>query len=562
MPPRIDRFASVRAAVSFLLALSLYGAWAAPAARAQDRIALEAFDPAPMLPDSIVSVFGARALSPGGYTLTLLGAYGDKPLTLEDTSSDTELGTLSGSIGTIAFMGAFGIAPGLDLGFALPVHRVAEASSFGAGMPSAVRSMRVAGTELALGDLRFVPRYSVIGGDREDGLGLAVLAQVYLPTGKDAVYAGEPFRLEPRLALDWRNGRGLVLAFNVGYLIRAEAELLDTRVDDALRAGVGANFPIGAGVSGLVEVGTQLNVHSDDFKRSDAPTEGFLGLRYRSSGGWTAQLGGGPGLVRGLTAPTYRISAAVSFSREPSRPQSMPYESFPEPEPEPALDSDGDTLADARDQCPNEAEDLDGHRDDDGCPELDNDGDGTADANDSCPIEAEDRDGHQDGDGCPELDNDGDGVADSSDRCPLEVGVAADGGCPPAELPPAAKIAISERAIELRDSIYFATNSDVIEARSEPLLAEIAGQLEAHPEIEAVVVEGHSDDRGNAARNRQLSLRRATAVVNALVTRGVGPSRLRAEGFGPDRPLVPNDSEDNRAKNRRVELRIERRSPR
>jgi outer membrane protein OmpA-like peptidoglycan-associated protein len=184
------------------------------------------------------------------------------------------------------------------------------------------------------------------------------------------------------------------------------------------------------------------------------------------------------------------------------------------------------------------------------------------DATDRCPTSAEDRDGYQDDDGCPDLDNDLDGIADAQDRCPLESGLAANSGClPAAPMPPAAAVQVTERAIELHESIFFARNSDRIEQRSTPLLDEIANVLKAHSEILQVVIEGHTDDRGRPAVNRKVSQRRATAVLLALEARGIDPRRLGTEGFGSDRPIVPNDTDEQRAQNRRVELRIEARAP-
>lgn len=82
--------------------------------------------------------------------------------------------------------------------------------------------------------------------------------------------------------------------------------------------------------------------------------------------------------------------------------------------------NDGDHLHGPRDQCPGEAEDIDGFQDDDGCPELqDTDGDGIDDARDLCPSTAEDLDGYLDEDGCPDWDNDFDGIPDEDDACPL-----------------------------------------------------------------------------------------------------------------------------------------------
>jgi len=99
-------------------------------------------------------------------------------------------------------------------------------------------------------------------------------------------------------------------------------------------------------------------------------------------------------------------------------------------------DTDGDTIDDADDACPREAEDLDGTRDYDGCPDLDDDGDGIPDTADACPREAEDVDQFEDADGCPDRDNDGDSWGDDVDTCPnepeTENGFEDTDGCPDA----------------------------------------------------------------------------------------------------------------------------------
>ncbi len=99
-------------------------------------------------------------------------------------------------------------------------------------------------------------------------------------------------------------------------------------------------------------------------------------------------------------------------------------------------DTDGDGIPDSRDQCPRDPEDLDGVDDEDGCPdiELDRDGDGIPDASDRCPEQPEDKDGFEDTDGCPDPDNDQDGVLDAQDGCPLQPedkdGFEDENGCP------------------------------------------------------------------------------------------------------------------------------------
>jgi outer membrane protein OmpA-like peptidoglycan-associated protein len=89
----------------------------------------------------------------------------------------------------------------------------------------------------------------------------------------------------------------------------------------------------------------------------------------------------------------------------------------------PDPDNDNDGILDVDDRCPNIPEDFDNDEDKDGCPEGeegDRDGDGILDSKDKCPDNPEDRDGFQDQDGCPELDNDKDGIPDKEDQCPLD----------------------------------------------------------------------------------------------------------------------------------------------
>jgi OmpA-OmpF porin, OOP family len=105
---------------------------------------------------------------------------------------------------------------------------------------------------------------------------------------------------------------------------------------------------------------------------------------------------------------------------------------------EPSIgDRDGDGYKDDEDQCPDEPEDFDGFKDEDGCPDPDNDNDGILDVDDRCPNTPEDRDGDEDEDGCPEGhegDRDGDGILDSRDKCPDDPedrdGFEDQDGCP------------------------------------------------------------------------------------------------------------------------------------
>ncbi len=108
----------------------------------------------------------------------------------------------------------------------------------------------------------------------------------------------------------------------------------------------------------------------------------------------------------------------------------------------------------------------------------------------------------------------------------------------------------------LRTPIRFGTGGADIDPKSMKVLdklSSIAGKCPGK-----FVVEGHTDDQGEASANKKLSLERANAVSAALVEKGLDKARVRAKGFGQERPLVPNEDEAGRSKNRRIEVHIAR----
>jgi outer membrane protein OmpA-like peptidoglycan-associated protein len=101
--------------------------------------------------------------------------------------------------------------------------------------------------------------------------------------------------------------------------------------------------------------------------------------------------------------------------------------------------------------------------------------------------------------------------------------------------------------------INFDTNKWDIKPDAQPTLAEVVKALKASPNMK-VSIEGHTDNVGQAATNKTLSENRAKSVMNALVAQGVPAVRLSAAGFGQEKPIADNRSEEGRAKNRRVEI--------
>jgi hypothetical protein len=210
----------------------------------------------------------------------------------------------------------------------------------------------------------------------------------------------------------------------------------------------------------------------------------------------------------------------------------------------PAIDSDGDTFLDNVDKCPYEAGVAP-----DGCPPPDKDKDGFLDPVDACPevpgIEP---------DGCPPPpDTDGDGIIDKIDKCPLEPenynGFEDEDGC--VDMLPE-KVWKPGTPIE---GIFFEFNKDKIQKKSQKTLDAAAAIFQEYPSIR-VEIGGHTDDVGSEEANLDLSKRRAEAVKNYLVGKGVDPNRIETVGYGRSKPIDPGKSAKARAKNRRIEFTV------
>ncbi|MDZ4744952.1 MAG: OmpA family protein [bacterium] len=111
------------------------------------------------------------------------------------------------------------------------------------------------------------------------------------------------------------------------------------------------------------------------------------------------------------------------------------------------------------------------------------------------------------------------------------------------------------RTTEFTRPILFAYNSSVIDTSSFHIIDEIADAMTRNPRI-VLEVQGHTDNIGDEAFNINLSTARAEAVRDALIARNIGTSSLRTRAFGFSMPVAPNDTEENRARNRRTVFKI------
>jgi len=101
--------------------------------------------------------------------------------------------------------------------------------------------------------------------------------------------------------------------------------------------------------------------------------------------------------------------------------------------------------------------------------------------------------------------------------------------------------------------INFDTGKATLKPDAAEVIAEIVTALKSKPQLK-VKLEGHTDNVGNAAANKKLSDDRAKAVMAAIVGKGIDKGRLSAEGFGLEKPIADNNTDEGRGKNRRVEL--------
>jgi outer membrane protein OmpA-like peptidoglycan-associated protein len=101
--------------------------------------------------------------------------------------------------------------------------------------------------------------------------------------------------------------------------------------------------------------------------------------------------------------------------------------------------------------------------------------------------------------------------------------------------------------------INFDTGKAEIKPESQPIIDQMVALLKANPDLK-LSIEGHTDNVGKPEDNKTLSEQRAKSVMNAVVSRGIAAARLSAAGWGQDKPVADNRTEEGRAKNRRVEI--------
>ena len=446
-----------------------------------------------------------------------------------------------------------------------------------------------------------------IAGEYGDPITLAIGGSIFFPLGQREQFTGDDVtRFAPHLDIAGDAG-AFAYALRGGYENRQlRIKYIDTELGDTITFGgaVGVRF-----ADKRVLLGPELygrTIIEDGAHKHDTPIEMLLGLHVKAGAGIRVNAGAGREVDNGFGAARFRGLLGVEWFPEPDRsdldkdgvyddedacpnvagvrtndPATNGCPPAPPPDrdrdgildsddacpdtmgvrtadpatngcPPPPPDRDGDGVADFDDACP----DVAGVRTNDpktnGCP-ADRDNDGVLDKDDACPDLAGIKTNDPKTNGCPDTDRDKDGILNDADACPDEAGPKSDdaksSGCP--------RVFIKNGLIRILEQPKFDFNKAKIKPESDSLLTEVAKVMTDHPEIKRVRVEGHTDNKGVAAYNMKLSQQRADAVITWLSSHGIAVDRLVAKGMGLTTPLVPNDTELNRALNRRVEFHIE-----
>lgn len=552
-------------------------------------LALDRFEPAPA-GDRMFGVPSPFVAGDPALHVMLLGDYAHNPLVVARDDDGETVGAILEHQMFVHLNANLALWNRLGIDLNLPLAVVQEGES-----PAGVTSPQTA----AFGDVRVGARLR-IAGEYYDPLQLGVGGYVWIPTGDDTSFVSDgAARGMPYLALGGRVPHFLWTT-SAGVELRRAQTFGDVGQGTMFHGGAGFGVLLGEDEPFQIGPEATVAVTFDDVQSRTTNAELLLDARLRI-GDFEIGGGAGPGLSTGIGTPDVRGVFLLAYtplpprdrdedgvmdgndacpdvagvaSTEPSKngcPQEQDrdqdgivdgLDACPElagvASSDPAKhgcpapgDRDRDKILDADDACPDLAGVASEDRSKNGCP-LDGDGDGVYDLDDACPELPGVRTSEPATNGCPG-DRDGDGIRDDQDACPDEKGSASSdpkkNGCP-------GLVRVTDEQIVILQQVQFDTGKATIRGESDGLLDEVATVLKDHPEVLRLEVQGYTDNRGGKGLNAQLSKARAKSVLDALVKRGVASDRLTSQGYGQDKPIADNTTDEGRQRNRRVQFVI------
>ena len=535
-----SRSPTLQALLAFALIPLLWGPTRARAQEWLQSFQADRFAPAPALNDGLALDLPSTLphLTP---SIQLLADYGATPLRSRAFGTDSgDVDIISGRL-NLHVVAALGLGSRAQVSVHAPitVYQAGEDPMAGGRQFEAVKSAGMSDMGLG-GSLR-------LWGQPDRGPQLGLNAALSLPTGSEGSLGtdrGVGARGTLSFAQAWS---GATIALESGVAYRPERQYGFSEIGSEFLYRAGLYVPAGLRCKFMFELNGATNiVHGQFFEKNARPLEGLGGLRIRMAKGFYGNLGGGVGLLGGPGLPTARGLLGVGYMPSLEAKRESSASAAPQPvEEATALDTDGDGVRDDQDKCVNEAEDLDGFQDHDGCPDPDNDLDGIPDAQDICPKAAEDLDGVDDEDGCPES---------GGERA--EPSVAG---------PEPEDTTSTEHDGPAPEHVHFEQNAAEVRGATRRDLRAALNWFVRHPGTYALHVEGHASAEGSSEYNDQLSLERARAAARYLQKHDVWLRQhdvkltILTEGKGARQPVADNNTPEGRAKNRRVEFRLERR---
>lgn len=579
----------------------------APAAPSPDAtgMILDHFEPAPAGSEW----FAGDSLDIQGHlrpALGIMGQWNYRPLVLveEGTGNTTPILRQTPWVrlaGSMVFWNRLRLSASVPLQFAATGSAGATSDANGFGYMYSPPADKT-----SLGDVR-VALDTRLTGERIDGFTLALGSEFWIPTGSPTSYTSDGvWRAAPRVAMAG-DLEIFTYAARVGFLYRGRQRPFgESPVGDDvfLRVAFGLRLAKDRLVIGPELLGsTDVTGDGGFFSGRATPVELLGGAHYTFAQQFRVGAGGGKGLTKAFGMPGWR--ALVSFEWTPPEhfgPPDRDRDGFADADdacprepgvrnedpsrlgcpPDPDRDSDG--IPDFRDACPSTAGTKTNNPATSGCP-SDRDGDGVFDNNDACPDTSgvastdpqrngcppdTDGDGIPDGEdacpskrgprhedplsnGCPDPDRDHDGIPNRIDACPDAAGKAnADpklNGCP--------AVSVKDGRVVFIQPITFKLGATEFSPEAEASVQALADLLKDRSDIRRIRIEGHTEPRVTDAASKKLSVERANALSKWLSDHGIEASRITTMGYGADRPRGPNDTEEGRRANARVEIYVE-----